>query len=37
VKPLDEKWAADLEKRKLPGRALLRQARELSVKYGEAD
>jgi len=37
VKPLDEKWTADLEKRGLPGRALLQEARELSAKYREAE
>jgi TRAP-type C4-dicarboxylate transport system substrate-binding protein len=37
VKGLDEKWAAALEAKGLPGRALLRDARALSVKYGEAD
>jgi TRAP-type transport system periplasmic protein len=37
VKGLDDKWAADLEKRGLPGKALVKEARELSVKYGEAD
>jgi TRAP-type C4-dicarboxylate transport system substrate-binding protein len=37
VKRLDDKWAADLEARGLPGRALLREARALSAKYGEAD
>lgn len=33
---IDAQWAADLEAKGLPGKALLRQARELSVKYGEA-
>jgi TRAP-type C4-dicarboxylate transport system substrate-binding protein len=37
VKGVDEKWAADLEKRGLPGRALLKDARALAVKYGEGD
>jgi TRAP-type C4-dicarboxylate transport system substrate-binding protein len=37
AKPLDEIWAANLEKRGLPGRALLQQARELSARSGEAD
>ncbi len=37
VKVMDEKWAADLESRKLPGKALLQEARALSVKYGEAE
>jgi TRAP-type C4-dicarboxylate transport system substrate-binding protein len=37
VKGLDDKWAADLEKRGLPGKAVLKEARELSAKYGEVD
>jgi TRAP-type C4-dicarboxylate transport system substrate-binding protein len=37
VKGLDDKWAAELEARKLPGKALLKEARALSQKYGEAD
>jgi TRAP-type C4-dicarboxylate transport system substrate-binding protein len=37
VRPLDEKWAADLEKRGLPGRALLREARALSARYREVE
>jgi TRAP-type C4-dicarboxylate transport system substrate-binding protein len=37
VKALDEKWAAAVEAKGLPARALLRDARALSVKYGEAD
>src|SRR5204863_7147739 len=37
VRGLDDRWAADLDKRGLPGRPLLRDARALSVKYGEAD
>jgi TRAP-type C4-dicarboxylate transport system substrate-binding protein len=37
AKGLDEKWAAELEAKGLPGKALVREARELSVKYGEAD
>jgi len=37
VKGLDEKWAASLEARGHPGRALLKDARALTVKYGETD
>ncbi len=33
--PIDEKWVADLEKRGLPGRQLLDEARALARKYGE--
>jgi TRAP-type transport system periplasmic protein len=34
VKGLDDKWAADLEAKGLPGKSLLQAARELSAKYG---
>lgn len=37
VKPLDDKWAAGLEAKGLPGRALLSDARALTLKYGEVD
>ncbi len=37
VKGLDDKWAAALEAKGLPGKALLKEARALSQKYGEAD
>ena len=37
VKSLDEKWVTDLEAKKLPAKALLSDARALSVKYGEAE
>lgn len=37
VKGLDDRWAADLERRGLPGKALVKEARELSAKSGEAD
>ena len=37
VKTLDEKWAAALEAKGLPGRALLRDARALTTKYAEVD
>ena len=37
VKGIDDKWAADLEAKGLPGKALLKDARALSVKYDEAD
>lgn len=37
VKGLDDKWAAAVEAKGLPGKALLREARELSARYGEAD
>jgi TRAP-type C4-dicarboxylate transport system substrate-binding protein len=37
VKALDDKWAAAVEAKGLPGRALLKDARELSAKYGEVD
>lgn len=34
---LDEKWVAEMEKKGQPGRALLKAARDLAAKYGEAD
>jgi TRAP-type C4-dicarboxylate transport system substrate-binding protein len=34
---LDDKWAADLEAKGLPGKALIEAARELSAKYGAID
>lgn len=37
VRALDERWAAALEAKGLPARALLKDARELAAKYGEAD
>ena len=37
VKSLDEKWVAELESKKLPGRALLQDTRALSAKTGEAE
>jgi TRAP-type C4-dicarboxylate transport system substrate-binding protein len=37
VKGLDDRWASSLEGKGLPGKALLREARALSVKYGEAE
>jgi TRAP-type C4-dicarboxylate transport system substrate-binding protein len=37
VKGLDDKWAAELEAKGLPGKSLLQAARELSVKYGATD
>lgn len=37
VRPLDDKWAAALEARGLPGKALLQDARALSAKYGESE
>lgn len=37
VRSMDEKWAGDLESKKLPGRALLQDARAISAKYGEAE
>jgi TRAP-type C4-dicarboxylate transport system substrate-binding protein len=37
VKSLDDKWADALEAKGLPGRALLKETRALSVKYGEVD
>jgi TRAP-type C4-dicarboxylate transport system substrate-binding protein len=37
VKTLDEKWVAELEAKKLPGKALLQEARALSTRYGEAE
>lgn len=37
VRALDEKWAAGLEAKGLPGKALLAEARALTVKYGEVD
>ena len=35
VAPIDEAWAAGLEAKGLPGRALLKDARALAAKYGE--
>jgi TRAP-type C4-dicarboxylate transport system substrate-binding protein len=37
VKSLDDKWAAELEAKGRPGKALLRAARELSAEYGETE
>ncbi|HEY7364559.1 MAG TPA: TRAP transporter substrate-binding protein [Methylomirabilota bacterium] len=37
VRSLDDKWVADAEKRGVPGKELLKAARELALKYGEAD
>ena len=37
VRSMDEKWAADLESKKLPGKALLQDARAISAKYGEGE
>ncbi|MBI2203466.1 MAG: TRAP transporter substrate-binding protein [Candidatus Rokubacteria bacterium] len=37
VRGLDEKWASDMEKRGLPAKAILKEARGLAAKYGEAD
>jgi len=37
VRSMDEKWAADLESKKLPGRALLQDARAISARYGESE
>jgi TRAP-type C4-dicarboxylate transport system substrate-binding protein len=37
ARPLDDKWASELEAKGLPGRALLKEARALSARYGEAD
>lgn len=37
AKGIDAKWAAELGAKGLPGQALLREARDLSAKYGEAD
>jgi TRAP-type transport system periplasmic protein len=37
VQGLDDKWAAELEAKGLPGKALVQEARRLSVQYGEAD
>jgi TRAP-type C4-dicarboxylate transport system substrate-binding protein len=37
ARPLDEKWAAELDKKGLPGKELLKAARELSARSGEAD
>jgi TRAP-type C4-dicarboxylate transport system substrate-binding protein len=34
---LDAKWAAEMEAKGLPGRALVQEARTLSAKYGEAE
>jgi TRAP-type C4-dicarboxylate transport system substrate-binding protein len=37
VRGLDDKWAGELDAKGLPGKALLRAARLLSHKHGEAD
>jgi TRAP-type transport system periplasmic protein len=37
VQSLDDKWAADLEAKGLPGKPLIEAARELSAKYGAID
>jgi TRAP-type C4-dicarboxylate transport system substrate-binding protein len=37
VRSLDDRWVAEAERRGLPGKELLKAARDLSVKYGEAD
>jgi TRAP-type C4-dicarboxylate transport system substrate-binding protein len=37
VRGLDDKWAGELDAKGLPGKALLRDARALSQKHGEAD
>lgn len=37
VRGLDDKWAAEMEKKGLPGKALLKESRTLSAKYGEAE
>jgi TRAP-type C4-dicarboxylate transport system substrate-binding protein len=37
VRGLDDKWADELDAKGLPGKALLRAARLLSQKHGEAD
>jgi TRAP-type C4-dicarboxylate transport system substrate-binding protein len=37
ARALDDRWAADLDKRGLPGKALLKDARDLSARYGEAE
>jgi TRAP-type transport system periplasmic protein len=37
VRGLDEKWAAALEAKGLPGKALLKEARELSARSGESE
>lgn len=37
TRALDERWAAELEKKGLPGRALVRDARDLAARYGEGE
>jgi len=37
LRPLDDRWAADLDRRGLPGKALVKEARDLSVRYGESE
>lgn len=34
---IDEQWAAELEAKGLPGKALVREARALAAKYGEGE
>jgi TRAP-type transport system periplasmic protein len=37
AKGIDAKWAAELDAKGLPGKALVQEARALSVKYGESE
>jgi TRAP-type C4-dicarboxylate transport system substrate-binding protein len=37
VRGLDDRWVAEMEKKGLPGKALLKEARELAARYGESD
>jgi TRAP-type C4-dicarboxylate transport system substrate-binding protein len=37
VRGLDDKWAVEMDKKGLPGKALLKEAREIAARYGEGD
>jgi TRAP-type C4-dicarboxylate transport system substrate-binding protein len=37
LRGLDDKWARDMDGKGLPGTALLKEARALAARYGEAD
>jgi hypothetical protein len=37
LRGLDDKWVKDVEAKGVPGAALLKEARALAAKYGEAD
>ncbi|MGH7324551.1 MAG: TRAP transporter substrate-binding protein [Candidatus Rokuibacteriota bacterium] len=37
VRGLDDKWTGEVDKKGLPGKAILKEARELAAKYGESE